>query len=267
MPETASTVAADPIKVTGKLTAAKVREIHEKLQEPFPVELIKFLPTNTDWKNKTATALAYADTRAYTDRLNKVVGVDNWSQSLAISCTPAYQKTVKGRKVQNPDTQAWEESPSSVMEDAKVILAVTVTITGLGSKTNVGECEASDENAATTTFAKAFKRACADFGLGRYLYDIPKTVCKYDTYNKCFSEKDLPELPDWAIPHKFCTDCHANITPLKIGAEMYSVDVIVERSTKTHGRQLCGKCSQKAAKDAKDRAGKEIGVPQATVAA
>ena len=47
---------------------------------------------------------------------------------------------------------------------------------------------------------------------------------------------------------------------------VYAIDTIIERSVKTYGRPLCGKCSQKAAKDAKERAGRDIGVP-ATAAA
>jgi hypothetical protein len=53
--------------------------------------------------------------------------------------------------------------------------AVICALTILGvSREDVGEAEKSDPNQATSAAMQAFKRACAAFGLGRYLYtDLP----------------------------------------------------------------------------------------------
>ena len=53
---------------------------------------------------------------------------------------------------------------------------------------DVGECDARDENAATTAVAQAFKRACAAFGLGRYLYNLPQAWGAYDEQRKAFTD-------------------------------------------------------------------------------
>jgi len=45
-----------------------------------------------------------------------------------------------------------------------------LTIFGLGSHSATGEERTDYDNAGTSTEAQAFKRACACFGLGRYLY-------------------------------------------------------------------------------------------------
>ena len=37
-----------------------------------------------------------------------------------------------------------------------------------------------DENTATEAYSQAFRRACAKFGLGRYLYDLPRLKLPYD---------------------------------------------------------------------------------------
>jgi len=42
-----------------------------------------------------------------------------------------------------------------------------------------------------------FKRACACFGLGRYLYDFDKVWVDLDQYNRPI---ETPRLPDWACP-------------------------------------------------------------------
>jgi hypothetical protein len=72
-----------------------------------------------------------------------------------------------------------------------------VTIQGLGSHTGIGEEWADDENAATRAEAQAFKRACACFGLGRYLYDLDKVWVDLDQHNRPVR---TPSLPDWALP-------------------------------------------------------------------
>ncbi|MEQ1949517.1 MAG: Rad52/Rad22 family DNA repair protein, partial [Bryobacteraceae bacterium] len=80
---------------------------------------------------------------------------------------------------------------------AKVVVVSTVSVNGLGSHTGVGEEWADDENSATRAEAQAFKRACACFGLGRYLYDLDKIWEDLDQYNRPVRN---PNLPDWALP-------------------------------------------------------------------
>ena len=123
---------------------------------------------------------AYADPRAYTDRLNEVVGIDGWSQNVVLSTSPTYEKEIR-KKEKNDATGQWEETHKTA-RTARISAVVTVTINGLGSRSNVGESDIADENATTSAYAQGFKRACAEFGLGRYLYDLPETGwLPYDT--------------------------------------------------------------------------------------
>jgi len=88
--------------------------------------------------------MPYADMRAYESRLDEVAGVENWSSTY----------TITARRV-------------------------ALTICGV-TKSGIGDYppDAGDENVATS--AQAFKRGCAAFGLGRYLYNLPPTWCAYD---------------------------------------------------------------------------------------
>ena len=45
---------------------------------------------------------------------------------------------------------------------------------------DVGEAAANDAHTFTSAAAQAFKRACAKFGLGRYLYHLPSMWAPYD---------------------------------------------------------------------------------------
>ncbi len=53
-------------------------------------------------------------------------------------------------------------------------------------------------SAVTTALAQAFKRACAAFGLGRYLYFLPQVWCDYDAEKRRIVNP--PRLPLWALP-------------------------------------------------------------------
>ena len=106
-------------------------------------------------------ALAYVDLRHYIDRLNDVAGPD-WGDD--------YQ----------------------VQEGGKVVVCC-LTIAGV-TRSDVGEAAPNDENTATSALAQAFKRACVKYGLGAYLYRLPRTWVEYDAQKKCFTDAALARL-------------------------------------------------------------------------
>ncbi|HEU5090624.1 MAG TPA: Rad52/Rad22 family DNA repair protein [Roseiflexaceae bacterium] len=117
-------------------------EVWEALSAPFPPELVELKPGAVAEERQRALALAYVDARHYQARLDAVVGPFGWHV--------AYRP--------------WGERA--------VICALTVC--GI-TREDVGEAEKGDPNQATSAAMQAFKRACAAFGLGRYLYtDLPQ---------------------------------------------------------------------------------------------
>jgi hypothetical protein len=75
------------------------------------------------------------------------------------------------------------------------------------------------------------------FGLGRYLYDLPKLVVPYDQDKGGFTE--TPRLPDWAIPPVKCTDCGKQILTTEYEGKEYSTAQLIENSVKKYGTKLC----------------------------
>ncbi len=127
-----------------------------ELSKPFHPSAIDWLPGSITKAKDKALALAYADLRAYMNRLDEVCGLD-W----AVSYTP------------------WGD---------KVICHVTingVTRSSTGEPTSESE---KGEISGTVAEAQAFKRACAMFGLGRYLYSFPQTWQPIDDYKKFTKE-------------------------------------------------------------------------------
>jgi hypothetical protein len=67
----------------------------------------------------------------------------------------------------------------------------------LGSHSATGEEWADDHNSCTAAEAQAFKRSCACFGLGRYLYYFTGTWVDLDDRKR---PKAVPQLAGWATP-------------------------------------------------------------------
>ena len=175
---------------TATMNKERFQEIKQRLIEPFDPEEIKWRVTATSTiqtkhgPQKRGQLIAYADQRAYTDRLNSVFGEWGWTRDYDVQVAQNFERRT-----------ASDKSQSAVA--AKVVVVSRVTIHGLGTHTGVGEEWADDENAATRAEAQAFKRACACFGLGRYLYDLDKTWVDLDQSNR---PTYTPSLPEWALP-------------------------------------------------------------------
>ena len=174
-----------------QFTPERLREIKAKLEDPFDPGEIKWRVTATsrqqtkrgvEWRGQV---VAYADQRAYTDRLNEVFGEWGWTRTYGVQVAQNFERCAG----------SGENKQTAV--SAKVVVVSTVTIHGLGSHTGVGEEWADDENAATRAEAQAFKRACACVGLGRYLYDFDKEWVDLDEYKRPVR---TPSLPEWALP-------------------------------------------------------------------
>jgi hypothetical protein len=174
-------------------TPARIEEIRIQLLDPFDPAEIKWRVTATSSQRsrngpvKRGQLVAYADQRAYTDRLNEIFGEWGWTRTYNVQVAQNFERSLnKGANGQKQSVIC-----------AKVVVVSTVSVNGLGSHTGVGEEWADDENSATRAEAQAFKRACACFGLGRYLYDLDKIWEDLDQYNRPLRD---PNLPDWALP-------------------------------------------------------------------
>jgi hypothetical protein len=128
-----------------------LNDVHGKLCKPFARALVELKPGATTQDKTRALSMPFVDSRAYQTRLDRVVGPEGWS----VEYRPLSDRAVLCR----------------------------LTILGV-TREDVGECNASDENAATSAVAQSFKRACSAFGLGRYLYSLPQIWAPYDAQKR-----------------------------------------------------------------------------------
>lgn len=144
-----------------------MNEILTELRKPFHPSDVTWKPGSVNKENTKALALAYGDLRAYQNRLDKVLGL-NWS----VTYSPWGSK-----------------------------LVCHLTIAGV-TRSSTGEADKQSEKseiAGTSAEAQAFKRACAMFGLGRYLYEFPSVWVEYD--GKQFTDRANAKLEGIVAQH------------------------------------------------------------------
>jgi hypothetical protein len=132
------------------------REMLEELRKPFPASKISFKVQTKPNEKGNSLVVAYIDARDVMERLDDAVGPD-WSDR--------YEKagTAKG-------------------------LVCYLTIGG-GTRADVGDDDNENE-AVKSAYSDAFKRAAVKFGVGRFLYDLPKMWGKAKPMGKSFILED-----------------------------------------------------------------------------
>lgn len=142
-------------------------ELLLQLAAPFHPARITWKPQAISKDKNKAMAVAYADPRAYQNRLDEVCGLD-W----AVSYTP------------------WAD---------RIICHLTI---GGVTRSSTGEADSQSERseiAGTAAESQAFKRACAMFGLGRYLYSLPALWVEFD--GNGFTDKAKARLNSSILQH------------------------------------------------------------------
>lgn len=183
--ERSETLASNPADTSNPTDTSAIERARmiEELQVPFDAFLVRWRAFETQWRGGTLYGLCfpYVDPRGYEDRLNQVCKPHGWSHQS--------QPSVSG---------------------GKVVVSCVVNIDGLGSHCKLGEESASQENAATAAEAQAFKRACACFGLGRYLYNFAGVWLPLNTEKRPVNP---PPLPEFATPEGWRRGLRPQIEP------------------------------------------------------
>jgi hypothetical protein len=151
-------------------------QLLEQLKAPFAPQEVEWKPQATTRDEARCMAVPYVESQPYQERLDAVF--PGWEDDYSVwfaDPQPAGRGGEKGGTV------------------GKVFIKCRLTVAGV-TRTDVGECELNDDNAFTSAKAQAFKRACAAFGLGRYLYDLPKQWVAYDKEHKCIPDAELTKL-------------------------------------------------------------------------
>ena len=134
-----------------------------ELLRPFDYESHKWRVMNVTKKGDKASCAFYIDARDVMDRLDAVVGAENWS----------------------------DKYTTLAIGENRWAIECTITINGV-SKSDVGEGDAPKD-----AYSDALKRAAVKWGVGRYLYGMDNgTWFEIDTYKQFTpaAEKQIEDL-------------------------------------------------------------------------
>lgn len=148
-----------------------IKDIMQALAAPFDPGEIKWKPMTV--KGNRALAIAYVDARVVQDRLDEVLGIENWQDS--------YHRLESG----------------SVMCRLRIRLgAEWIAKMDVGSPSE----QPDDGDKFKAAVSDALKRTAVKFGVGRYLYRLPSQWVDYDPVKRCFLKQ--PTLPAAALTTK-----------------------------------------------------------------
>ncbi len=159
-----------------------VAEIMEALRAPFPAEDVEWRVGRESEDGTRVSLLAYIDSRAVQERLDEVLGIDGWQTQITI--------TERG-----------------------VLCALNVRL-GSSWVIRTDGADYPDFEAFKGGVSGALKRAAAQLGIGRYLYNLPETwvslvpdrkqaglgAIYHRTKRGQVMFAPVPTLPAWALP-------------------------------------------------------------------
>lgn len=177
------------------LSQQQLLALIEKLKVPFDPLAIQWrvVEAKKAFGRLRGRVIPYADMRAYYERLHELVAPVGWTQAISVATSPVALR---------------DRGAAS----AKVVVICQLTIHALGTHSSTGEGWAADENGATAAEAQGFKRACACFGLGEYLYYFNGSWVDLDNQEQPISP---PVLPDWATPEGWLRGARPSIERIR----------------------------------------------------
>lgn len=142
------------------------QQLREQLAAPFPSQRVSWKPQAFSRDRSSALMVAFVDARTVMERLDAVCPGD-WT--FDVKLFPGTPPTARGR----------------------------LTVLGL-TRSDVGEAGEGEAGTLKAAASDALKRCAVHFGVGRYLYDLPRAWVAWDEAKR--APVDMPKLPDWALP-------------------------------------------------------------------
>ncbi len=151
------------------MSTTDVTAITAALAMPFEPSAVKFKPQAV--KGNRAMAVAYVDCRMVQDRLDEVLGVENWQDEYTL------------------------------LPDGSVVCKLQLKIGDHWiSKMDVGSPSEQPDGGdrLKAAFSDSLKRAAVKYGIARYLYRLPMQWADFDPVKRQFTTP--PTLPAFARP-------------------------------------------------------------------
>lgn len=148
-----------------------MKDLQKELSAPFYPSEIEWRVGATNKEKTKGIALPYITNRAIMNRLDDVVGMENWKNEF-------------------------------IVQDKSKICGISIKI-GDNWLTKYDGADDTNIEATKGGLSNAMKRAAVQWGMGRYLYKLPTIWVAIEPNGKSYKIKGKPpELPNWALPTK-----------------------------------------------------------------
>lgn len=169
---------------------------YARLSEPFQLHEVRFRTAFSPPRGGgEAQVLAYIDARSVVERLNQVVGTENWTDSyqpISFRETAEQEVNENGLFV----TKYNKGNAYTTVTFPRYHEGVIATLTVLGvTKSDAGAVTYSDPLKGAVS--DAIKRVGVKFGIGSYMYDLKGLTARVDSKGRVV---EPPQLPDYALP-------------------------------------------------------------------
>lgn len=174
------------------------KEIMEKLKAPFKEDEIEWRVGVTNTDKTKGLALAYVTNRAIQNRLDEVFGCFGWKNEFK-EWKGGSQLCGISVNFNDEWITKWDGADNSQTESVKGGLS------------------------------DSMKRAAYQWGIARYLYDIPQIWVDLEPHGKSYRIKTTPKLPNWATNKSeivYITDKHARELLKLVEGTKYDINYI-----------------------------------------
>jgi len=170
---------------------ARPDTLMQRLSAPFTPEAVHWKPQRVDAQGKRALAVPYLDAREVAQRLDEVLGPLGWQ----VAHEMVGDQVVTGVGIRDPNLGSWTWKWDSGF----------VGRVGNDDEKEPGEAASrrraeDEETSRKGTLSDGLKRAAVLWGVGRYLYRVPRMWVDYDPKSRSLLQ--TPRLPPWAQPAK-----------------------------------------------------------------
>jgi hypothetical protein len=165
------------------------KSLMDRLGAPFPPEAIHWKPQRVDAQGKRALAVPYLDARDVAERLDEVAGPLGWQVLHQL----VGDQLVTGVGLRDPEAGAW-----TWKWDSGFVGRIAAEEERDGSAADQQRRTDDEEKSRKGTLSDGLKRAAVLWGIGRYLYRLPRVWVAYDPKTRTMLQ--TPHLPAWATP-------------------------------------------------------------------
>ena len=171
--------------------AARSDPLMQRLSAPFAPEAVHWKAQRVDAQGERALAVPYLDAREVARRLDEVAGPLGWQ----VTHLMVGDHLVTGIGICNPQGGGWTWKWDRGFVDRA----------GNDDEKERGGASSSrraedEETSPNGTLSDGLKRAAVLWGVGRYLYRVPRVWVDYDPKSRSLLQ--TPRLPAWAQPAK-----------------------------------------------------------------